>query len=521
VRYRFADYTLDVARRELLRGGNPVALEPQVFDLLAFLVRNRDRVVSKDDLLDSVWGGRLVSESTFFTRINAARRAIGDDGEKQRLIRTVPRKGFRFIGAAAKVSGEVTPEPEAEQAVPRLSIVVLPFVNIGNDPEQEYFADGITDDLTTDLSRVPGSLVIARTTAFSYKGKATDVKQIGRELGVQYVVEGSVRRTGEQIQINIQLIDATTGGHIWADRFDGERRNLPELQNDVTIRIHGALNRELVGAVNRRIEQEHPTNPDARDYIMRGKAAFNRLQSRENFLAARGSFERALEIDGRSSDALINLALVIVDDVIGGWSIDRDADRARAEVLVRHALDIDPNNALGHYVMGYVFRSQNRLEDAFNQYQTAINLNRNLIGAVQGMGQTLNLLGRPEEAIPYIEKSLRLDPRVPSLAGRLYQLGLAHMLLGRVHEAINIYRRALTENPKLWFLHFALAAALGLKGDLEEARSELAEALRLKPEYDTLKKLVDAYPHFRNPQGWPLREKTINVGLRNAGLPDE
>jgi TolB-like protein/Tfp pilus assembly protein PilF len=521
VRYRFADYMLDVARRELLRGGHQVALEPQVFDLLAFLVQHRHRVVSKDDLLDSVWAGRLVSESTFFTRINAARRAIGDDGERQRLIRTVPRKGFRFIGEAAEVSGEVAPVPEIEPAAPRLSIVVLPFVNIGSDPEQEYFADGITDDLTTDLSRVPGSFVIARTTALSYKGKAADVKQIGRELGVLYVVEGSVRRTGEQVQINAQLIDAATGAHIWADRFDGERWNLSELQRDVTIRIYQTLNRELVGAVNRRIELEHPTNPDARDYIMRGKAILNLRTSRENLLAARNCFERALEIDERSSDAMLNLALVMMDEDTFGWSIDRDAARVRAESLVRRALDADSNNAFGHYVMGHVLRRQGRPEDALNALQTAVNLDRNLTGALGNLGHTLNFLGRPEEAIPYIEKSLRLDPRGPFLARRLFQFGLAHMLLGRADEAINIFRRALAENPGLWVMHFGLAGALGLKGDLDEARSELAEGLRQKPEYDTLKKYVDAYPSSRNPKGWALREKTFNVGLRNAGLPEE
>ena len=180
---------------------------------------------------------------------------------------------------------------------------MLPFANVGNDPEQEYFANGITDDLTTDLSRISGSFVIARTTAFTYKGKAVDVKQIGRELGVRYVLEGSVRRTGERVQINAQLIDAETGAHIWADHFDGERRALPELQSDVTARIY----RELIGTVGRRIEQERRGDPDAQEYVMRGTAASIRLSSRENNQVARGFFEHALKVDGRSSDAMIGL----------------------------------------------------------------------------------------------------------------------------------------------------------------------------------------------------------------------
>jgi DNA-binding winged helix-turn-helix (wHTH) protein len=188
----FEDYALDTDRRELRQGPALLSVEPQVFDLLVFLVRNRDRVVSKDDLLASVWGGRIVSESTLASRINAARRIIGDNGERQRLIRTIIGKGVRFVGAVREQ--RVTGEPVAASISPRLSIVVLPFTNLSNDPEQEYFADGITDDLTTDLSRISGSFVIARNTAFTYKGRSVDVRQIGRELGVRYVLEGSVRR---------------------------------------------------------------------------------------------------------------------------------------------------------------------------------------------------------------------------------------------------------------------------------------------------------------------------------------
>jgi DNA-binding winged helix-turn-helix (wHTH) protein len=188
--FRFGDHSLDTDRRELRRVGALVALEPQVFDLLVYLVQNRDRVVSKDDLLEAVWGGRIVSESALTSRITAVRKAIGDSGEAQRLIRTVPCKGLRFIGEVHEEKGVVAASPSA----PRLSIVVLPFENLSNDPEQEYFADAITDDLTTDLSRISGSFVIARSTAFTYKGKSIEVKQIGRELGVRYVLEGSVRR---------------------------------------------------------------------------------------------------------------------------------------------------------------------------------------------------------------------------------------------------------------------------------------------------------------------------------------
>jgi TolB-like protein len=212
VRFLFEDYVLDTDRRELRRGSARLSIQPQVFDLLEFLVSNRDRVVGRDDLLASVWGGRIVSESTLASRINAARHVIEDNGEQQRLIRTIIGKGVRFVGKAREQ--QETDQSGTPPVVPRLSIVVLPFANLSNDPELDYVADGITDDLTTDLSRHSGSFVIARNTAFTYKGKSVDVKKIGRELGVGYVVEGSIRPAGESIRVNIQLIDAQSGAHL-------------------------------------------------------------------------------------------------------------------------------------------------------------------------------------------------------------------------------------------------------------------------------------------------------------------
>jgi TolB-like protein len=231
--FLFEDYALDTDRRELLRADRPIALQPQVFDILAFLIRNRGRVVAKDELIDAVWGGRVVSESTLTSRINAARSAVGDSGEAQRLIRTASRKGFRFIGAVQETPSSEAPtqRPPIEAwplaaalapdgKTPRLSIVVLPFANLGGNPDHEPFVDGVTESLTTDLSRIRGSFVIARHTAFAYKGKAIDLKQRGRELGVHYVLEGSILRSGERMRINAQLADAETGAHVWAERFD-------------------------------------------------------------------------------------------------------------------------------------------------------------------------------------------------------------------------------------------------------------------------------------------------------------
>jgi TolB-like protein/DNA-binding winged helix-turn-helix (wHTH) protein len=251
VAFRFGDHVLDIERRELRRGAERVALEPQVFDLLVYLVRNRGRVVSKDDLIDSVWGGRIVSDSALTTRLNAARKAVGDSGAAQRIIRTVQRKGF--IGevnedgeSAARV--DLAPAAMEPLIATGLSIVVLPFANLGNDPEQQYFADGITGDLTTDLSRIPDMLVISRNTAFTYRNKPVDTKQIGRELGVRYVLEGDVQRSGNRVRVTAQLIDAETDAHLWAERFTGDAGDLFALQGEIANRIAAALNTELVDA---------------------------------------------------------------------------------------------------------------------------------------------------------------------------------------------------------------------------------------------------------------------------------
>jgi len=249
--FLFEDYALDSKRRELRRGAALLSMEPQVFDLLEFLVRNRDRVVSKDDLLASVWGGRIVSESTVASRINSVRRVIGDDGEQQRLIRTIIGKGVRFVGAAREQQD--TDQSAAPAVVPRLSIVVLPFASFSDDPGLEFFADGITDDLTTDLSRISGGFVIARNTAFTYKRQPVDVKKTGRELGVRYVVEGSIRPAGDLLRVNIQLTDAESGSHLWTDRFDTDPVGLAQAQSEITGRLARTINFKLVEAESLRI----------------------------------------------------------------------------------------------------------------------------------------------------------------------------------------------------------------------------------------------------------------------------
>ena len=408
----------------------------------------------------------------------------------------------------------------ASVAIQRLSFVVLPFENLSRDPDREYFADGITDDLTTDLSRISGSFVIARNTAFTYKGKSVDVKQIGRELGVRYVIEGSVRRTGDQVQVNVQLIDAESGAHVWADRFDTDRQDLAEAQSEITGRLARSLSVELVRDVGRRIEQEKEVSSNVRDLVMRGWTQWYRPQSKANFQEAQQTFEQALALDPRSADAKIGLGAVLVQIVANGWSSSIKQDESRSEQLLLDALAQDSNSSMAHYAMGRLRYLENRLAEAHAEFEAAVALDRNNWRAATALGGVLLWLGRPQEGIPYYENAIRLSPHDPDIGTPYWSLGLCHLLLGDVEQAIDLFRKSIAANPRLWYTHLHLAGALGLRGDLDQARAELAESLRFKPEINSIA-AYSAIPWHTNPGYRALAEKTEILGWRRAGFPDE
>jgi TolB-like protein/class 3 adenylate cyclase len=405
------------------------------------------------------------------------------------------------------------------RAVPRLSFVVLPFANLSADADQDYFADGITDDLTTDLSRISGSFVIARNTAFTYKGKPVDVKRIGHELGVRYVIEGSVRRSGNQVQVNVQLIDAESGAHVWADRFDTEAAKLAETQNDITGRLARTLNIALRRAAASRLEREKTVDPTARDLVMRAWARFD--QGDPNRAETQHLFQCALEIDPQSVPARIGVARLLIQNLAYPRSSQFDRDEARAEQLLNEALKLDGSRADTHATLGLLRRIQNRLTEASAEWETAIALDRNNSWAYNELGITLIYLGEPEAAIPQVEKSMRLNPGYPYIAANYWALGASHLLLGRVDEAIDLLRKARAANPRLYSVHLWLAGALGLRGNIEEAKTALSEVLRINPELTSLAQIRIRYPWSTNPRHLALRTETIDIGLRRAGLPEE
>jgi TolB-like protein/Tfp pilus assembly protein PilF len=393
---------------------------------------------------------------------------------------------------------------------------VLPFANLSNDPEQEYFADGITDDLTTDLSRIQGSLVIARNTAFGYKGKPVDAKQIGRELGVRYVLEGSVQRSGKQVRINTQLIDTETGAHLWAERFDRDIGDLFSLQNEITARIANALQGQLAIA-----ESRHRTNnPDAVDYILRGRAVLTNPISRENYDQAEEYFGKALALDPRSVDAAAWLAVALTVRVTDELSDDPEVDLHRAEQLAGQALAAAPNLGLAHYAKAQVLRAQSRFKEAIPEYETAIALDPSRVPAYAHLAWCKFLTGSVDEALPYFEHAIRLNPSGPGIAPWYGRMGVVQLLESQTDAALASLEKASGENARLPFVHAYLAAAYALKGQGERAQAELAEAQRLSKAYSSLAN-VEKSSWFDDPKIRALAEATYFPGLRKAGLPEK
>lgn len=368
VQFVFGDCVLDLERREFTRDAQAVAMGPQVFDLLLYLVQNRARVVSKDDVLDAVWKGRIVSESTLTSHINAVRKAVGDNGEKQHLIRTVPRKGFRFVGdvkeiqpsaRSASVKAElINPSDNSASAPPlpdKPSFAALPFLNLSGDVQQDYFADGIVEDIIGALSRISWLFVIARNSSFTYKGRAVDVKQVGRELGVRYVLEGSVRKAANRVRITAQLVDATSGINIWADRFEGDLRDVFELQDDMAKSVVGAIGPKLERAEIDRAMRKPTESLDAYDYYLRGMACFHQ-STREAIGQALQLFEKAIALDPDFASAYGMAAACIYWRKMNGWLIDRAQELASGAELAAKALALGRDDAVALTRGGHALR---------------------------------------------------------------------------------------------------------------------------------------------------------------------
>jgi TolB-like protein/class 3 adenylate cyclase/Flp pilus assembly protein TadD len=430
--------------------------------------------------------------------------------------------GTRVGAAKAPASSAPPVMPILQSAVaPRLSIVVLPFANLSNDPEQQYFADGITEDLTTDLSRIAGMLVISRNTAFTYQGKRVDTKQIGRDLAVRYVLEGSVRRSGNQVRVNAQLIEAESDTHLWAERFDGDMSDLFSLQDEITSRIAIALNVELISAEAAR----RADNADALDCMLRGRALSFKPAAREIYAEQISLFERALTLDPRSVEAQALLAWSLAGRQMMVGSDSPEDDIKRAETLSLSAVAAAPRNPLAHYARGQALRVQGRLDEAITEYETVLALDRNHVQAFAHLGRCKILIGLIEEGVAAQEQALRLSPRDPAIGTFYYRIGQAHLFQSRVEEAIVWLGKARSVEPNTAPWAALLASAYALRGDGEKAVALLSEAQRLdgRGNYSSIARVRRPMPGGRGARGkfLELRETIYLVGLRKAGLPEE
>jgi len=504
--YLFEGYSLDSDLRELRRGTDLVALEPQVFDLLHYLIRNRERVVSKDDMLGAIWNGRIVSESALTSRLTAVRHAIGDNGEEQRLIRTIPRKGLRFVGRVseesrpANMTGPVPALPISDKP----SIAVLPFTNMSGDPNQQYFIDGITEDIITELSRFRQLFVIARNSSFHYRGKDVDAKQVGRELGVRYVVEGSIRSADTRIRVTVQLIDARSGNHLWAERFDREIGALFEVQDEVARHIVATLagrveEAEVRGAAHKRTE-----SLPAYECLLRGIEHMRAFGPDENRLA-RELFERAVSLDSHFALAHAYLALALLCEHGLGDAPDSVKDRALEAALT--GLRLDQNDARCHQFLAQVHLFRREYDSALSHFERSLALNPNDANGIAQMGGGLAFAGQAEQGVELIRQAIRLDPFHPYWWWG--ELAIAYCAARRYLDSLEAIQR-ISGTKSCWLLAHE-AACYAQLGRQDEARVRVADVLRLKPDF----RISSMKPFYRDAR----HAEHIFEGMRKAGLP--
>jgi TolB-like protein/DNA-binding response OmpR family regulator/tetratricopeptide (TPR) repeat protein len=514
---RFDDWHLDVGARSLWRGdnGSEVSLTRSEFDLLLMFLRHAGWVLSRDQLRNAVAGRSVEAyERSIDMLVGRLRRKLERDPKRPRLIITIAGVGYRF-----DVKPQSLPDATAlpgEPSVPRLSIVVLPFVNLGGDSDQEYFVDGVTESLITDLSRISGSFVIARNTSFAYKGKLVDIKEVGRRLGVRYVLEGSVQRSGSRIRVNVQLIESQTRKHLWADRFDKPLADLFDMQDEIVARLANQLGTELIAVEAQRAESSR--HPDSTDLYFRGMAWLNKGFAPDNLSQARACFERALALVPGHIEALIGRATVDVSKVVIHLAADDRAVRlAAVEADLTKVLSLRPGNARAHYTMGVVQMFSKRPALGISECERALALDRNLAAAHASIGQAKYFMGRAEETEAHIQEALRISPIDTNVYIWFGMAGFAQLHLGHDEEAVVRLHHALEINPNFPSGQFYLTAALANLGRIEESRSVAQAGFKLDPSFTISR--FRANVASDHPTYLAQRER-IYEGMRKAGLPE-
>lgn len=540
MRFLFADCALDPTKRELWRGGEAIHVEPQVFDLLLHLVRNRDQVISKDEMLAAVWGGRIVSESTLSNRINAARRAIGDSGEQQGFIRTVPRRGLRFVAdvreeadrtqsgpSAATISSgqqaESTEDSSKHSARDGVgpsefrgkpTVAVLPFDNMSGDPEQDYFSDGISEDIITLLSKHRSLLVIARNSAFAFKGRGSDVRLIGRELGADYVVEGGVRKLGQQLRITVHLIETQGGRLVWAEQYDRTLEQMLQVQDQITTVIAARIEPGIGSAERLRTETIPPQALQAWDFFRLGTKHFYK-STREDNLEAQRFFRRAIALDPDLAQAYGFLSYAMILRMLYFDAEPREEQLKEALAIAKKGVALDDQDALVRFTYGRALLAQRAYGDALAELEEALKLNPALPVVYCGLADSLAYEGRFAEAMPYFEKAIGLSPHDPQRWAFHSYGALAHLFAKEFEQAEQWACKAIRiPNCHYWpFAH--RVAALGHLDRKDDLRLALGELLQRKPDF-TSRFARERLFYVKNPAHLDIYVE----GLRRAGLPE-
>ena len=549
--YRFGAFELDLARRSLRRAdsGQTVSLTGKVFDALRYLVEHRGRLVEKHALLEAVWPGVVVEEANLAQTISVLRRALGEDPQAPRYVATISGRGYQFVAdvevgrwqparhgrskilfAAAAfllssiailvlgwsvwvddddpLSNTVASQPEAVSS--RSAIAVLPFDVLANDPEEEHVADGIAEDLITRLAAWRSFPVIARTSTFAYKGRAVDARQLGRELATGYLVEGSLRRTGNRLRISTQLIDASSGRHVWAQTYNRDLQDIFALQDEISEAIVGAMYPELVGFESRRLMAKPAENLDAWENAHRAWGHYLRLTPEENE-QARVLFQRSVELDPSWSWSHAGLALTHYERAVNKWGESPAEDQAMLLRLAERAVQLDDTDPATHHALGHAYALTGRRDEMFAAFERGLELNPSDSIAHSCLGRNLAFAARSEEAVAHLEQAIRLSPKDPWTFLSLFGMSAAHLAQGRYELAIDWALRSVQWKPNPQ-AYRALAASYAHLGRRDEARAALDEMLRLQPKFA----LADLEAVFATAdRGFVER---VSVGLTMAGL---
>ena len=503
--------------------GAPVALGPRAFNLLSLLVDRKGELVSKEEIMKAVWPGRVVEEANLNVQISRLRQILDQNREQGSCIQTIPGRGYCFVGAVRQaepethsasrplavtaLEGSRAPLPLPDQP----SIAVLPFTNMSSDPEQDYVSDGIAEDIITAMSRYPSLFVIARNSCFTYKGRAVDVKQVGRELGVRYVLEGGLRKAGSRIRVTAQLVETDTGKHLWAEHYDRDLADIFAVQDEITEAVTIAIAPAIADAEQRRAMRRPPESLDAWAAYQRGLWHLSKATPNDNSRAEK-FFQQAIDLDPNFSGGYQGLAFT-QNQTRDSWRSPLEGLNA-IEALARRAVALDPANAEARSCLGMALYNRADYEGALAEIEYALVTSPNLAIAHGILGATLAFSGCPERGIAALERNLRLDPRDPQLAVRLNQIALAHYFAWEYEKTIEVAKRTIRSYPDYPHIHRWLAAALGQLGRIDEAKEALEKAISTAPG------AFEMFVRHRVPWMRPEDHAHMLEGLRKAGMPE-